>query len=179
MLETIENLNSQAIDLAAKGMYKEAIACFKRAILIENTNYLLWFNLGVTYRDNGDLEQSKLALQKALTFNPFDPEILDNTAIVCNMLGQSDDATAYILEALDLDPDNANVLNTYGVILFNQGNYEQASEAFERAVTINPYYYDALFNLRDTYDELGNEVGKLECEQKMKSIPNNQGPYNA
>ena len=45
-----------------------------------------------------------------------------------------------------------------------------ACEAFENAVTINSYYYDALFNLRDTYEELGNKAGYQMCVEQMKNI---------
>ena len=55
MLERSDTLNNQAILLASDGAYNEAIACFKRAIVIDKENYLLWFNLGVTYRDAGNL----------------------------------------------------------------------------------------------------------------------------
>ena len=55
MTENPDVLNTQAIDLAAKGDYDEAIACFKRAIYMENSNHLLWYNLGITYRDSGNL----------------------------------------------------------------------------------------------------------------------------
>ena len=65
MLETSENLNNQAIELASQGDYAEAIACFQRAISIEKENYLLWFNLGLTYRDAGNINGARAALEKA------------------------------------------------------------------------------------------------------------------
>ena len=55
-------------------------------------------------------------------------------------------------------------------IHFNSENFEKAASCFERAITINPYYYDALFNLRDTYMETGNQVGYLMCINQMKEI---------
>ena len=63
MLERSDTLNNQAIILASDGAYTEAIACFKRAIVIDKNNYLLWFNLGVTYRDAGKLEEAENALE--------------------------------------------------------------------------------------------------------------------
>jgi len=40
MIENSENLNTQAIELAAKGCFTEAIACFKKAITIDKKNSL-------------------------------------------------------------------------------------------------------------------------------------------
>ena len=62
MIETVERLNNQAIILAKDGSFKEAIACFARAITIEKDNSLLWYNLALTYRDAGQLKEAKDAL---------------------------------------------------------------------------------------------------------------------
>ena len=70
MIERSDTLNNQAIILASDGAYTEAIACFKRAIVIDKENYLLWFNLGVTYRDAGKLEDAENALEMAFRIAP-------------------------------------------------------------------------------------------------------------
>lgn len=62
MKENPDSLNSQAIELASQGAYVEAIACFKRAITMVRDSSLLWYNLGITYRDAGMLQLSKDAL---------------------------------------------------------------------------------------------------------------------
>ena len=50
------------IQSAKEENFKDAIACFKRALVIEKENYLLWYNLGITYRDAGDLRKAKDSL---------------------------------------------------------------------------------------------------------------------
>ena len=61
-----------------------------------------------------------------------------------------------------------------GVVYFNRSDYDLASEAFEHAITIHPYYYDALYNLRDTYAELGNKAGVEMCKEQMKQVSASQ-----
>lgn len=175
MTEHAESLNTQAINLASHGDFKEAIACFKRAIVVEQSNYLLWFNLGVTYRDAGNLQSAKECLLKAYEIAPADRDVLETLSIICFSMEQNDEALDYCTEGLYLFPTDANLWNTMGVVHFNRMQFADAAEAFERALTINPYYYDALFNLRDTYDELGNTIGKNECIQKMKSLKHSSG----
>jgi len=170
MLENAETLNTQAIELAYHGDYKEAIACFKRALSMETSNYLLWFNLGLTYRDAGEFKEAKAALEQALAINDDDQEVLETLALLCNSLGEFHEAISYCTDALQLNQSNAHIWNTTGVILFNNGEYDTACTAFEQAVMYNPYYYDAVYNLRDTYDELGNTVGAAMCSQQMKSL---------
>ena len=72
MLENSEKLNNQAVHLASKGEYEDAIACLKRAITVENSNYLLWFNLGLTYHDAGNISLAKAAMEHAYRINPYD-----------------------------------------------------------------------------------------------------------
>ncbi|MCR5724235.1 MAG: tetratricopeptide repeat protein [Treponema sp.] len=170
MRENPELLNSQAIELAASGNYREAIACFKRALEIEKTNYLLWFNLAITYRDSGDLALAKDAMEHAYAIEDEDDEVIEMLALICFNTGATEEALQHCAHGLKLNPTNAHIWNTLGVIYFNQGDYELACEAFEHAITINAYYYDALFNLRDTYEELGNEAGVKMCNKQMSAI---------
>ncbi|MBR1536136.1 MAG: tetratricopeptide repeat protein [Treponema sp.] len=170
MTENITALNTQAIEFAENGQYYEAIACLKRAISIERYNHLLWYNLGITYRDAGNLIDAKSALLRAHEIEDEDDEIIETLALVCFNQGCSEEALAYCLEGLSANSQNAHLWNTLGVIYFNQNDFPLAQEAFENAVTINSYYYDALFNLRDTYEELGNTAGYQMCVDQMKNI---------
>ena len=170
MIENAASLNTQAIELASSGQYKEAIACLKRAISIEKYNYLLWFNLGITYRDAGNLSAAKEALVNAHEIADDDDEVIETLALICLNQGCTEEAMAYCLEGLSKNSQNAHLWNTLGVIYFNTNDFHLACEAFENAVTINSYYYDALFNLRDTYDELGNKAGYQMCVEQMKNI---------
>jgi tetratricopeptide (TPR) repeat protein len=170
MQETSENLNIQAIELTSQGFYKEAIACFKRAIVIDKNNYLLWYNLGITYRDSGHPKDAKNALLQAYKLNDIDEELLETLSLVCFSLKENDDAFMYAMEAIDLNPMNARCWNNVGVFYFSEEKYEDAAEAFEMAISIYPQFYDALFNLRDTYLELGNKTGADECSAIMKNL---------
>ena len=77
MRERADKLNNHAIILASDGEHTEAIACFKRAILIERNNYLLWYNLGITYRDSGDMENARSSLEKAHQIAPEKQDVLE------------------------------------------------------------------------------------------------------
>ena len=170
MLESADFLNNQAIELTSRGNFTEAIACYKRAITIERENHLLWFNLGITYQKQGDLRGAKRALTTAYEMNPEDIEAIEQLAIVCLDRKEFFEAIQYCQLGLDLNPLNAPLWNTLGVVFFNREEYDFAAEAFERSVSINPYYYDALYNLRDTYSELGNKAGQAECSERLLKL---------
>ncbi len=171
MKDNPEELNIYAIELTAQGNYPEAIACFHRAITLDSTNYLLWYNLGITHRDSGNLDRARDALVYAYELEPYDEEVLDALGLVLMNLGKYEEAVEVFQEGLALNPDNHHLWNNLGVAFFSQGDYDDASEAFEEAVTIFPNYYNALYNLRDTYREMGNTSGAAVCEERLREMP--------
>lgn len=170
MIERSDKLNNQAILLASDGSYTEAIACFKRAIIIEQNNYLLWYNLGVTYRDCGKLDEAVASMKKAWQLKKDNSEVLETLATLCLQLKNIKDAIYYTNIGLNQFPDNPHFWNLMGVCFFQEKQYVEASESFELAVSENPYYLDALYNLRDCYEELGNIKGSKICDQKIKEL---------
>ncbi|WP_059369386.1 tetratricopeptide repeat protein [Treponema endosymbiont of Eucomonympha sp.] len=168
--ENADLLNEQAIGLASNGNFPEAIACFRRAISMERSNYLFWYNLGVTYRDSGCLTEAKSALECADMLSEGDDEVLESLSLVCYALGETEKAFEYCQSGLDLNEDNERLWNNLGVLFFVGGEYEDACEAFEAAVTLDPCYGDALFNLRDAYSELGNKSGETECARRLSEL---------
>lgn len=170
MRETADKLNNQAILLAQDGSYKEAIACFVRALTIEKDNTLLWYNLGITYRDAGNTTAARECLEHAHNIDETDLEVIEELALICFHTKDYDSALSYSYEGLDINPQDCNLWNTVGVVHFNKAEYKDAQEAFEMAVMINPYYFDALYNLRDTYKEVGNKPGEQECNLRLSQI---------
>ncbi|MBR4630390.1 MAG: tetratricopeptide repeat protein [Treponema sp.] len=173
MKENAETLNNNALHLIKKGNVDDAIELLKRAVTIEPENQTIWFNLGITLRDDGNFEEARHALETAHMLDPDNTEIIDTLAITCMNGEDMDAALSYCAEGLEKNELDAHLWNTFGVLYFNKNELDLAAEAFEHAITLNPYYYDALFNLRDTYEEMGNEAGKKECTEQMKNIKQN------
>jgi tetratricopeptide (TPR) repeat protein len=170
MRERPDKLNNQAILLASGGEYTEAIACFKRAIIIERNNYLLWYNLGITYRDSGDLENARASLEKARQIAPEKQDVLETLSTMCIQMEDYEAALMYSQDGLEEWPDNAAFWNLTGVAFFNMEKYGPASESFEHALSLNPYYTDALYNLRDTYIQMNNKNGADECSKRLSAL---------
>ena len=170
MTERPDKLNNQAILLANGGEYYEAIAYFKRAITIEQNNYLLWYNLGITYRDSGDIHNARLSLEKAHSIAPARLDVLDTLSTLCISDEDYVAALGYSEDGIDLAPDNSSFWNIAGVALFNMEQYSLAADHFEQALCHNPYDANALYNLRDTYQELHNQAGARECEKRLREL---------
>lgn len=172
--ETAQTLNDQAVRLARDGDYEDALLCFSRAIEIEGDNSLLWYNMALTYRDKGENQKALEALKMAHSIDGTDEDTLETLATVCISLGNIDEAKFWCAEGISLDDVNPHYWNTMGVAFFNESDYEMASNLFERAITLDPYYYEALYNLKDTYIELGNRVGVAECKRRLVALDKNE-----
>ena len=170
MIEKAESLNNQAIMFAADGAFPEAIACFKRAIVIQKDNYLLWYNLGVTYRDAGELKKAQSALATAYSMAPENEDVIETYGTISLSLKDVRLVREICSSALDVNDSNPHFYNLAGVTYFQEEDYGTAAEFFEHAVYLNPYYLDALYNLKDTYFMLQNKAGADECEKRIKEI---------
>ena len=170
MFESVEKLNNQAIEYASKGNFADAIACFKRALIVEQENYLLWFNLSLTYRESGNFVEAINACRHAHNLNPDNSEIIETLAFLYYNVGENHLAMSYAFLGTENNKCSPTLWNMMGVIQFRNEDYESAAGAFETALTINPYFEEAIFNLRDTYEELGNIKGAKECDRRLKEL---------
>ncbi|MBN1617660.1 MAG: tetratricopeptide repeat protein [Spirochaetales bacterium] len=173
MIENAAWLNDSAISLASDGFHKEAIASLRKALHMEPDNPVLWFNLALSCRALGQRDEARNALLQAARHNPGDVDILDTLAVVLHELGEDSAAEDYYQVALDIAPGNGRVWNNYGVLQFSQARYDEACKSFEKSVTLVPDFEDALYNLRDTYEELGktSEMEKCAALLERRSFP--------
>ena len=61
--------------------------------------------------------------------------------------GRYEEAADHYRAALALDGHQADLYYNYGVLLLKQSKHQEAENAFEQALQINPYYVEARNNL--------------------------------
>lgn len=66
------------IDVAQKGLWKEATHRWERAVELDPTYAAAWNNLGIGYEQLGRFEEALKAYQKALELDPNNNYILNN-----------------------------------------------------------------------------------------------------
>jgi type IV pilus assembly protein PilF len=106
-------------------------------------------SLGLTYLKNGNFSQAKFNLDKALKFVPRSADA--NFAVAyyyqsVNELQQAENAYQF---AMELEPKNANIANSYGAFLCQNGEFEKAVVYFLKAINTNSYLSSA-----QTYENL-------------------------
>lgn len=106
-------------------------------------------SLGLTYLKNGNYVQAKQNLDQALDFAPRLANAHYSLAYYYQAVGEAERATEYYENAVDLEPENADIANTYGAFLCQQNKYEEAKEYFLLAVNSKRYA-----NSAQTYENL-------------------------
>ena len=134
-----------------EGRYSEAEAGFLDYLRYRPKNVGCLCNLGVLKIAMNNYSEAEYYLEKALA--------IESKSGLANYLlgralflqGKLDDALAKLEEGLTYDPQNAKAHNSVGVISTQKGWVERAERAFTNAVSIDPEYGDAHFNLAILY----------------------------
>jgi tetratricopeptide (TPR) repeat protein len=69
--------------------------------------------------------------------------------------GEYEKAEKFLAEVVEMRPTFPDVFNMLGVIYHAQERFQEAEEAFENALRINPGYTEAALNLSVTYNDRG------------------------
>jgi len=130
-------------------------------------------SLGLTYLKNGNFSQAKYNLDKALEFAPRSADANFAMAYYYQSVSELEQAENAYQFAMGLDPKNANIANSYGAFLCQNGDYEKAKTYFLKAVNTSSYVSSA-----ETYENLAlcsqNQGRPEDAIQYLRSAVNHQ-----
>ncbi len=175
-METVAELNDSGIVLTEANRPTDAIPLFRRALIMEPENPLLWLNLGVAQHRSGDYDEAEFCLDRCRSIDDTRAEAWAALGLVYYEQERFDEAENCYQGALVRDPNLSHCWNNLGVLYFQEGSYNEARECFERAINLNPWYYDAVYNLRDTCAELGDSRAADEFSRLLATLSNRKGP---
>lgn len=95
--------------------------------------------LGVEYLREGNYEQSRVKLEKALELEPNYAPAHDAIAVLYERVGENSLAEKHYKRSLKLNPDSARAHNNYGQFLCFRDRYEEATKEFLKAAD-NSFY---------------------------------------
>ncbi|HHQ4574331.1 PilW family type IVa pilus biogenesis/stability lipoprotein TapF [Aeromonas hydrophila] len=104
-------------------------------------------DLGIQYLQQGNAEQAKFNLDRALQYDPANPQVYVGFAYFYQQVEDFKAAEESYKKALAMDPSNADAMNNYGAFLCNRGRFDEAEKAFLQAVS-QPNY----IKIADTYE---------------------------
>lgn len=128
----------------------EAEAAAEEAVRLDRENPAAWNLSGRIAMAKSEWQRAEAALLHALELDPTNAMYHNNAGLLYIYMRRGDDAVESLETAVELFEDQAEhfVFNNLGLAHELAGNYEEAREAFEEALLMNPYYSRAKVNLR-------------------------------
>ena len=120
-----------------------------------------------------DILEGIKILEEGLEKYPNAIGMLNNKAIFTATLGRIEEAIEVIEKAIELDPLDANLLDTYGEVLMNSKNYEAAIVKFTQALDMSPngwFTFHTFLKLSKCYKSLGDLEKATTCYDKAKIL---------
>jgi Flp pilus assembly protein TadD len=133
----------------------EAITAYKAALALHPREPGILNNLGLAYALSGDYDAAIQAYEQAVAAGSTSSKLHNNLGVAYAHRQRY----AAALESFKNATDEPRAYNNLGVALLNMGNPKQATACFERAIELNPQFYEkAVNNLRQARQALGNGV---------------------
>jgi eukaryotic-like serine/threonine-protein kinase len=135
------------------GQHDLALEEFRHAYSLDPRNAMALAGMAHVDEDAGKLADAEAALRKAADLQPSDWDGFDNLANFLLQHGKYSEAIAEYKHALQLAPDNAQVLLNLGVALYSADPkfYPDAEANLKRSIALNPSFA-AYANLGTLYD---------------------------
>jgi tetratricopeptide (TPR) repeat protein len=180
--------NTQVRD-SAIGYYVKALEVARRPENLANEQYAdirdnAEFNIARIYHIDEHYDSAAAWYGRFREHKPMDPQAITGQASALESAGRAEEALA-LYDSVLVMADSMSTLDLFqaGVALFRTKRYGRAAEAFERGLTRNPYYRDALYNLANTYLSLANAIDSTkpaaERERLEEELGNKMGPITA
>ncbi|ROT98440.1 hypothetical protein EB809_13965 [Marinobacter sp. R17] len=119
-------------------------------------NEALQMRLAMAYQTRGDAQKAMDAYQQVLNTSPRNVVALNNLAWLYHESGKQD-ARQLAEKAYNLKPDSAAIADTYGWILFQQGDHSGSLPVLEKAYKLSPQTTEIAQHLAEAYKSTGRQ----------------------
>ena len=144
-------LVAEAREAFLGGNFAKAEELYQKYVEQQPDNVVALANLGVAQFRQGKLTAAQLALERAIKADPNDAFSLTTLGAVMIEQSRIEDAIGYLERANESKVDDPITLNYLGVASSQLGQFGKAEQSLRRAITVNPDYAEAHFNLAVIY----------------------------
>lgn len=145
------------------GNFDKAIEIYKDVDKYEYDQPYLYSSMGNIFNQRGEIEEAEKWITKGRERYPENLDLIFTEANIYLTSGNIPEAKRILEIAIERDPDNANLHYAFAVnydqmsrdTLYSAEErkfaYEESIKAYEKAIEINPEYFDAIYNLGALY----------------------------
>jgi tetratricopeptide (TPR) repeat protein len=134
----------------------------------------LLFALGAAYDQSGNVDMAVTTLEEIIAKHPSHDQALNYLGYLFADRGERLDYAQQLIErALQISPENAAYVDSYGWVMYRKGDFKQAITQLKRAVDLadDPTIFD---HLGDAYQALGDTSEARRWWQKaLEMTPDN------
>jgi tetratricopeptide (TPR) repeat protein len=130
--------NNLGTALFKMNRYREAEACFHKAMKLKKDYPDPHGNLGTIQLMRGSLHEAEISLRHALKLNPRHVDARINLGLTLIALSRLRDAKAQFEKVLKITPRNANALLGLSLVAKSEGHFDDAAAMLSRALEVNP-----------------------------------------
>ncbi len=164
--------------LIKQNRYEDAVTVLQAALETAPGNPVLEAQLGTALANSGKGPEALVVLEKAYKAEPDNVALGKLLADVANQNGNPAEASEIYAGLLTKDPQNADILASYGASLIRQERYAAALVPLEAAVKIKPDMGDAWASLAFAASRTGQYQAVLDdLTQRKKYLPENASTY--
>lgn len=141
--------------------YPQAIAYYKRALLLNPAMPGLRLNLGLAYFKSGDYARTIETLSPLLKAQPGDQRLVILMGMSHYGLGQFAAASPYLKDAAEQDPQNLNLLLTLAHSCLLSSQYPCVVDAYHKIIAQNAESAEADMLVGEALDEMKDALGAI------------------
>jgi tetratricopeptide (TPR) repeat protein len=167
-------LLDEANSLYQAKQFTEAIAKYEELLVADPTLYQVYINIGLSYRELGNLDEAVASYEKVLAEDPMNMNALINMGDAFVAKGDLEHAVEYFEKAIDQTEDEIVPFNV-AEIYFNQGNTAKALEFYVIAAERKPDWPDPHLKMGYAHLNAGDmDAAKASFEKVVEVAPDSQ-----
>jgi len=130
-------------------------------------------NLSYLYYGSKAFDKAVEMIEYSLSINPIDDELASLKIQIYDEQGKSDEVLKSLAISVEKNPNNKFFLEQYARVLARQKQYDIAIVNYEKALSIDPNFENAVFNIGACYvnkavDIIDEENKKIDANSKYK-----------
>ena len=155
---------------ALQNNHEKALELFNKALRIDANHPIIHYNSATSYEALGKYEEAEEAYENALRKKPGWIEAMMSLARLHHICGHDDQAEEILRQAINLAYNNPEVHTALGNLLLHKERYEEAGNEFDKALSLNKEFVDALSGKISSLEKLGRKDDAYDLLLQMEQI---------